>query len=312
MRRSYGVAENYAGNTINVPTGAVASTSMRYHELAIQSWLNRIFILRSGYPLPTVMCAPCDAFSLFNKLWADQTNPFKYLLDVKDEQGNPLYQPYPQPVRYPVMSVYRKGWKLRPYQNFSIHRMRHINWPTVSSAGTNVYGVASTGTNVTTGDLGNVTTSRYPMAFDYRFQLDHFCNRPDTQAFFISQVFREFWRTGANQMQTWIKVNYPGFGTKLVRLYMDGDVENLTPEEPEDGKNVEFRTSFTVVLEGYDIDLNYQVCPALWKILVGGTPSPDEVAAAFTQDMRKDQENSIVKYREQTTTMPPVGTGTGS
>jgi len=254
-----------------------------------------------------------DAFSLFNKLWAEQNNPFQYLLNVKDDQGNPLYQPYPQPVRYPVMSVYRKGWKLRPYQNFSIHRMRHINWPTVSSAGTNVYGVASTGTNVTTGDLGNVTTSRFPMAFDYRFQLDHFCNRPDTQAFFISQVFREFWRTGGSQMQTWIKVNYPGFGTKLVRLYVDGDIENLTPEEPEEGKNVEFRTSFTVVLEGYDIDLNYEVYPALWKIIVGGgTPSPDEVSAVFNTDLRTEPENPIVGYREKTTDMPPPGVGTGS
>ena len=106
---------------------------MRYHELALQYWLNKAFTLRWGVPVPVVFTSPMDAFSLFSKLWSEANNPFQYLLNVKDEQGIPLYQPYPQPVRYPVMSVYRKGWKLRQYQNFSIHRLRHINYPTVSS-----------------------------------------------------------------------------------------------------------------------------------------------------------------------------------
>lgn len=283
---------------------------MRYHELAVAGWLNRIFLLRSGYPVPVVFTSPMDAFSLFNKLWAEASNPFQYLLDIKDENGAPLYQPYPQPVRYPVISVYRKGWKLRPHQNFSTHRMRHINWPTVSNTGTYTTGVNSTGTNVTMGDLGNVTTSRFPMAFDYRFQIDHFCNRPDTQAFFIGQAFREFWRTGGPQMQTWTVVNYPGFGRKLIRLYVDGDIENLTPEEPEDGKNVEFRTSFNVVMEGYDIDLDYEIYPALWKLVINeSSASPGDLAAIFdfsTEiDMRNNANNPIVNYRKQITTMPP-------
>jgi hypothetical protein len=310
------VAKQPAGSTLNIVNGALTGTSMRYHELALQRWMNRIFILRWGVPIPVVFTSPMDAFATLNIEWSKGVdNPFKYLLDYKDANGTPIYQPYPQPVRYPVMSVYRKGWKLRPHQNFSIHRLRHINWPTVSSTGSNVY--SATGTNVTMGDLGNVTTSRFPMAFDYRFQIDHFCNRPDTVAFFTSQVFREFWRTGGPQMQTWIRVEYPGFGPRLVRLYVDGDVENLTPEEPEDGKNVEFRTSFTVVLEGYDIDLDYSVYPSLWKLITGlSAVDPGELVTAFdfsgTNDLRLHPTNPIVDYRQSITVMPPPGAGTGS
>jgi len=285
---------------------------MRYHELALQLWLNRIFTLRWGAAVPVVFTSPMDAFSLFSQLWSEANNPFKYLLDVKDANGVPLYQPYPAPVRYPVISVYRKGWKLRQSHNFSIHRMRWINWPSVSNPGPGVYGVANNGTNFTECGMGNVTTSRFPMAFDYRFQIDHFCNRPDTQAFFLSQLFREFWRTGGPQLQTWIKVSYPGFGDKLVRLFIDGDVENLTPEEPEDSKNVEFRTSFTVVVEGYEIDLDYRIYPALWNLILReGSAPPEAVNAAFdfigTVSLREQPDSTIVDYREQVTVMPPAG-----
>lgn len=286
---------------------------MRYHELAVQRWLNKLFVLRWGVPVPVVFTSPMDAFSLFSRLWSEANNPFQYLLDVKDENGNPLYQPHPQPVRYPVISVYRKGWKYRNYQNFSIHRMRWINWPTVSSVGPGLYGVANNGTDVTLCNLGEVTTSRFPMAFDYRFQIDHFCNRPDTQSFFLSQLFREFWRTGGPQLQTWLMVKYPGFGDKLIRLYIDGDIENLTPEEPEDGKQVEHRTSLTVVVEGYDLDLAYQIHPALWNfVLREGTAPPEALNSAFelvaTMDLREEPRSSIIEYRQEVTIMPPPGT----
>jgi len=308
------VADNWTANTLNVSAGALSSTSMRYHELALQRWLNGIFMLRWGVPVPVVFTSPMDAFSVFSKLWSEANNPFQYLLDVKDECGNPLYQPYPAPVRYPVISVYRKGWKYRNYQNFSIHRMRWINWPSVSDAAElHDSGTHQQGTQMKRCDLANVTTSRFPMAFDYRFQIDHFCNRPDTQAFFLSQLFRDFWRTGGPTLQTWIKVSYPGFGDKLVRLYIDGDIENLTPEEPEDGKNVEYRTSFTVALEGYDIDLDYKIYPALWKVLFReGSVSPTEANAAFdfigTYDLREHPESPNVDWRYKTSVMPPPGT----
>ncbi len=287
---------------------------MRYHELALQRWLNKIFILRWGVPVPVVFTSPMDAFSLFSKLWSEANNPFQYLLDVKDDCGNPIYQPYPAPVRYPVISVYRKGWKYRQSHNFSIHRMRWINYPTVSDAAElHDAGTHQQGVDLTRCNIGNVTTSRFPMAFDYRFQIDHFCNRTDTQAFFTSQLFRQFWRTGGAQLQTWILVSYPGFGDKLVRVYIDGDIESLTPEEPEDGKNVEHRTSFTVVVEGYDLDLNYQIYPALWKLIIReGSAPPEAVNAAFnfvgTIDLREQPDSSIIDYRDTVTVMPGPGT----
>jgi hypothetical protein len=106
-----------------------------------------------------------DAFSQFTRLWSEANNPFLYLLQAVNDDGTPLYQPYPAPVRYPLLSVYRKGFKYRTYQNFSIHKFRHINWPTVSD-------------DVGRCELGNVTTSRMPMAWDYRFQIDFSATGP--------------------------------------------------------------------------------------------------------------------------------------
>lgn len=275
---------------------------MRYHELALQVWLNKLFFVREGYPVPVVFTNPMDAFSHFQTLWADTNNPFKYLLDAKDENGTPLYLPYPSPVRYPIISVHRKGWRYRTYQNFSIHRFRKINWPTVASTGQPVNGVPNVGTGLRKIDLGNVTTSRMPMAWDYRFQIDHFCMRPDTQAFYMEQLMEEFWRTGGNP-QTWIKVAYPGWGTKLIRLYLEGDVESLTPEEPEDGKHVEFRTSVTVVMEGFDVDLRYKIYPAFWTLVFrsGASVDPYSLQEVFevvgTADERIKNANPTLDSR---------------
>ena len=279
---------------------------MRYHELALQGWLNKLFFVRFGYSVPVVFAAPLDAFSQFQNLWSQDNNPFKYLFDLKDANGTPLYEPFPSPMRYPIISVYRKGWKYRAYQNFSIHRWRQINWPTVSDTGTTIYGITQNGTELGRCDLGNVTTSRMPMAWDYRFQIDHFCNRPDTQAFYIEQLMREFWRTGGTP-QTWIRVHYPGWGPRLVRLYIDGEIESLTPEEPEADKYVEFRTSFTVVVEGFDVDLDYVVYPAVWELVYGQTTiDPVTLQRSFiflgSDDLRLGDNNPTLNER---TNVPP-------
>lgn len=280
---------------------------MRYHELALQRWLNLRFVVREGYPVPVVFTSPMDAFSQFAQLWSQADNPFAYLLDLKDQNGTPLYEPFPSPVRYPVISVHRKNWKVRQYQNFSIHRFRHINWPTVSDTGAPVNGKANVGTDLTKFDLANVTTARIPMAWDYRFQVDHFCLRPDTQAFFLSQLTSEFWRTGGPTPQTWIKVLYPGWGERLIRLYIDGDIESMTPEEPEQDHNVEFRTSFTLIVEGFDVDLRYKIFPAFWTlVLASGSVDPSRLDYAFevlaTKDARIGNENPTLDDR---TNVPP-------
>lgn len=295
-----------ADETLNVQAGSVGGTSMRYHELAIQGWLNRLFFVRFGYPVPVVFASPMDAFSQFQNLWSQDSNPFAYLFELKDEKGTPLYEPFPSPMRYPIISVYRKGWKYRAYQNFSIHRWRQINWPTVSDTGSAIYGPVQNGVGLGKCELGNVTTSRFPMAWDYRFQIDHYCNRPDTQAFFIEQLMQEFWRTGGTP-QTWIRVHYPGWGPRLVRLYLDGDIESLTPEEPEEGKNVEFRTSFTAVLEGFDVDLRYEILPAMWELVYGqSSVNPTTLQRSFlffgSDNLRLGDANPTLNSRRN---VPP-------
>lgn len=292
---------------------------MRYHELALQRWLNQVFILRWGAPTPVVFSSPLDAFSEFTKLWAAENNPYKYLLDVKDSKGNPLYLPHPAPVRYPVISVYRKNYKLRNSNSFSIHQMRHVAWPTVSDDVGLTPGKDQQGVDLKLGDMGNVVVARYPMAVDYRFQLDFFCNRPDTQSFFLTQFWREFWRTGGPQLQTWIPISYPLIGKKLIRLYVDGEVENMTPENPEDGKNVEFRVSLTLVVEGYEVDLQYRIHPTLWRLAVNSIAAPPSALgqsfnfteeANFTAEVdMRDQPltNPTVENRVLTETMPQDG-----
>ena len=297
-------------NTSKVKVSSVETTGMRYHELALARWLNRVFLLKWGPPVPVVFSSPTDAFSLFSKLWAESNNPYQYLLDIKDENGKPVYQPHPQPARYPIISVFRRGWRLRNWQNFSIHRMRWLNYPAVSSHLPGAYGREDIGNNLKLKDLGNVTTSRFPVAVDYTFQIDFFSTRPDTQAFFLSQLFNEFWRTGANQLQTWTEVVYPGLGKRIVRLYLDGNIDSVTPEMPEGDSMVEFRSSFSVVMEGFEVDVDYRVYPAFWNLVLRTKiPSPQQLESAFAEiiskDLRSTQNNPVIKSKYELTEMPP-------
>lgn len=291
---------------------------MRYHELAVQYWLSRWAIVREGYPVPVVFSSPLDALSHFAQLWARDNNPFNYLLDLKDETGKPLYEPHPSPVRYPLISVKRLGWKYRTEQNFSIHRWRHVNWPTVSDAGPVIPGKEQLGTGLERRDLGEVMTARRPMAWNYSFQIDHYCNRPDTQAFFIDQLMDQLWRTGGTP-QTWIEVDYPGYGKMLVRLYLAGDIDNTTPETPANDGYMEFRTSVTVVLEGFNVDTRFKIYPAFWTLIfgegssdagssdAGGPLPPDQLQILFTEDSRRYSENPTVLSRPG---MPPLTSAT--
>jgi hypothetical protein len=280
-------------DTLAKPTGRLDFAGMRVHELALQAWLYRIFQVREGYPVPVVFSTPMDAFGHFKNLWAGDNNPFKYLLDAKDETGKPLYEPHPSPVRYPLICVYRKGWKFRTQQNFSIHRYK-LTWPTVSP-------------DLPQCQLGNAQVSRMPMAWDYRFQIDHFCMRTDTQAGFVEKLMWEFWRTGGTA-QTWIPVAYPGWGYRLARLYLEGDsIESTTPEEVPDEKNVEFRTTVNITVEGFAVDLDWRSVPALWTLVLrGGSPlTPESLFELYRVDLRVGGENPTLAHRED---VPPPGT----
>lgn len=278
-----------ADTTYQVRSGGLESTSMRYHELAMQAWLYSRFFVREGYPVPVVFGTPMDAFSKFQDLWSSADNPFKYLYDLKDSNGTPLYEPYPSVPRYPLISVSRKGWKYRTSQNYSIHQWRHLNWPTVAK-------------DVKRENLGYVTVSDMPMAWDYKFQITYYSMRPDTQAFFIEAFMREFNRTGGTP-QTWIPVQYPGVGQHLIRLYLaDESLDWATPEEPEPDKIVEYKTAINVTLEGYSIDVDFKSVPALWTLNVGrnsGTVDElSEISPLIDSDnLRIGNDNPVLNDR---------------
>ena len=97
---------------------------MRVHEVALQRWLYDNFFVMAGYPIPVVFSTPMDAFAEFQRLWQGkgEKNPFKFLLDAKDVNGNALYEPYPANIRYPLISVSRTGFVYRTTQSYGIHR----------------------------------------------------------------------------------------------------------------------------------------------------------------------------------------------
>ena len=268
----------------------VHSTSMRYHEVALQRWFYARFFVAEGYPVPMVFASPMDAHSEFLNLWKAPNNPFKYLLDAKDSNGTPIYQPYPANVMYPLISVYRTGWSYRPEQNFTIHRFRHVNWPTVS-------------TDVDQCDLGNVTTSRMPAAWNYRWQINFHSMRPDTQAIMLEDLMQQFTHTGGS-LQTWANVTYPGWGNQLVRLTLDSDeIQSATPEAPNDGDAVEYTTAFNLTLEGYSVDRTLRQYPALWSIIFGnpGPLDPETLNAScdlnYTTELRSTGTNPVMAGR---------------
>lgn len=264
-----------ADDTLSVKKGTLGALGMRYHELALQRWFYSTFFVREGFPIPVVFSTPMDAFGNFSQLWKSDKNPFKYLYDLKDEKGTPLYEPYPSTLRYPLISVFRRNWQYRAEQSFGLHQFRHMNWPTVDK-------------DVGKCDLGWVTTSFRPNAWDYRFQVDHFCMRPDTQAYFVETLMRSF-ATGGGTSQAWMTIRFPVLGFQRIRMYIDGNIENTTKEEPEDQNNVEFRTTFTLCVEGYSIDQDVQFVPALWNLLMRSTAAaPEELVKLFNEEVSVD------------------------
>src|ERR1051326_241873 len=139
-----------------------------------------------------------------------------------------------------------------------------------------------------------------PSAWTYEFQVDHWATRLDTQSFFQDALISQLWRS-AGTPQTWIEVIYPGaFGPQTVRMLVDGRIENNTPQEPEEGKQVQYRTTFTLKLEGYAVDLKYEFYPALWTLVIGSGSdplTPDELRVLERADLRVDDRNPVIDSR---------------
>jgi hypothetical protein len=188
--------------------------------------------------------------------------------------------------RYPLISVHRLSCSYRKEQNYSIHKDRHWNWPTNS-------GKAE---GVTTLNLGRVNVLKMPMAWSFHYQIDHFSMRPDSQALFMQKFMRQWWRTGGGP-QLWLMVNYPGWNKLKVRMILDGDIENTTPLEPEDGTNVAYRTSVKVTVEGYIHDAYPVEWPTFWTLVIGTTPlDPDQLHTVTTPT----QVNTVDEHQGDT------------
>jgi len=262
-------------------------TPMRIHELALQWWCHTHFFVADGYPVPVVFAKPMDAFADFKQQWSNPDNPYLYLLKAKNKNGSPLYEPYPSPARYPLISITRRRQSYRNYGTFSTHRARHISWPTVSN-------------DVVKQDLGNVRVRNRPIGLNFHLDVTYWCLRPDTQALFMQRVWACFWRNGA-QPQTWIRAKYPTEeNVMLIRLCLESDVSDAT-EDDRGSQQIRYQTTFSVRVEGYQVDMQDLVLPALWQVTtnLNAVVAPDTLEQLMTStvDLRDIDENPVIDNR---------------
>ena len=274
----------------------VELTGMRIHELALNAWLYRTFYVSAGYPVPVVFATPMDAFSEFDKVLEQSNSPFAYLRKLPQE-------PYPSNVRYPLIGVERKGWAFRPSQNYSSHVERRWGWP----------GNATVADGFNSNNLSNVQQERMGMAWDYRFNIDHYAMRPDTQALFVQRLMRQLQYT-AGQPQLYIPVIYPGHNAQWIRTFLQGEINDMTEKAPGENFMV-FRTSLTLVMEGFSYDDNKVTVPTVWALLAQqGPTSPTDLGNAynfgFTYQLRENPTgNQVLNARAP---LPPFVTLDGS
>jgi hypothetical protein len=292
----------YSDNKVDV----LECTSMRIHELALQRWLNKAFVFKEGYPVPVVFATPRDAHSEFSRLWKQPSNPFHYLTQLKDANGKPVYQPHPSNVIYPLIGVTRLNWRLRPNQSYGIHMNRRAYYPTVQGNGT-VGQVIGNG-SVTRDDLAWTASLTMPVGWDFRFQIDHYCNHPQTQSTFVNQLQRKL-RSAGSAAQVWIVAKYPfPHQRQYLRMYLESDIDNVSNDAVNDA-NQEIRTSFTVCIEGYWMDYVTEFNPVVWEIALAKekTPVPPDLLDRFfdfndiyagVDNIRVGQDNPAINSRD--------------
>lgn len=273
-------------------------TSVRIHELALQKWLYKNFPIQDGgYPTPVVFATPRDAHAEFARLFKASNNPFKYLLEIKDSRGQPVYNPHPSNVFYPLFSVRRLDWQYRAAQSASYHRDRRVFYPTADQDPR----------NVRLGQLGVVASHQMPSAWDFRFQIEYFCKTPQTMSRFVNRLQRKLWISGGVP-QTFIVARYPfPFKAQYLRMYLDGGIQNMAPEANNDD-NQEQRISFNLTIEGFSMDYVTVFSPNMWYVALSQEQypmPPDELDKYFDfhatyaglDDVRVGQENPAIESR---------------
>ena len=269
----------------------VELSSSRIHELALNNWLYHSFFVSAGYPVPVVFATPMDAFSEFDRLFTLDNGPFAYLRKLPNE-------PYPSNVRYPLLSINRRGWAFRPTQNYSSHVERRWDWPTVD-------GVED---GLTMSNLASVRQERMASAWDFKFEINHYAMVPDTQALFVQRLFRML-QYSAGQPQVYILTIYPGHNPQLIRTYLEGEIQDVTEKTPGENPMV-YRTVFNLTMEGYSYDNDKVTVPTVWRMLSSEAAlAPTTLSQAYQFigygiDLRQDPTGNEVLM--STSPLPPV------
>ena len=257
-------------------------TGMRVHELAIVRWLNTRFFVRTGYPIPVVLTKPMLAYDDFVAIWQQPGNVFSYLEDAKDERGTPIYRPWPEAPKYPLITVDRKVWAFDSHRNFGHHWFRHASWVTVSK-------------DVEKRDLARVIQTQMPQAYTYTFQIDHYATRVDGQAYFIEQL-QNCWFGSAAEPYTYIKVVHPGVCSLMCRVRQAGDITDSTEDsQPTSGGTRIYRTTVPIAIEGFKYSHDYTQVPVFWRSISRAVNPADLEQAYVTEsvDIRDLGKNGV-------------------
>lgn len=275
-------------------------SALRLHWVALSNWLNQHIRLPTGQPVPVINATPMDAFSQFDKLWNAQNSPFAYLRS-QETPGTPSVYPVDQ--RYPLISVDSRGMRYVPERSYGSRVFRRIFWPVSDSPGT---------PGVTLSSLAHVAQARMPLAFDYRYRIDMWSMRPDTQAFLVEQFIRAM-KASAAQLQAYIHVLYPMYmGRWLVKTVAESDIEDSTEKSPID-QPMRYRSTVDIAMQGWRADTRLVITPTLWAVntSVDVAVSPEDLAQVYvlnSYDMRPYQRNPVLALRAN---LPP-GTVVGS
>ena len=275
-------------------------TEVKMHALALTRWINQWSFLKEGVPTPVIWATPMDAFSQFDKLWQDANSPFAYLKGMGQPDGAAVVFPVVQ--RFPLINIDFRGMSYAADRSYSGRTYRRLGWPTVEGQQT---------PGVTLSSLGYVSQARMPLAFNYRYQVDHWALRPDTQAFFIRQLLKSVRASGA-ELQTYVRTLYPSYyGNALVKLKIDSDINDTTEKDPTD-QTVKYRTTINCTLEGWAIDQTLTVTPTFWTVnnmSIAFDPNHlDQIYLMNSTDLRPYQQNPVLGLRQN---LPP-GTVVGS
>jgi hypothetical protein len=247
--------------------------------------------------MPVVYAAPMLAFAEFDRLWQDPRSIFNYL------KAPTAADVWPKNTRTPLISHILTGTKYRPELSAAIRVNRYSSWPSVSS----------TAQDMRENYLGEVQQVRYAQAFDFNFQVDFWCQDPNTQNIFYEQLFNAFRVSTAGEQQTWVNVPYPPtHGNQLVRLRVTSDPVNIidTNAPPVDNTTL-YHTSVGLTIEGYRPDRTIITVPTVWYMGIATDPdnlSPADLNSLFLVgnfDLRAQPLNPIVDLRSRT--MPPAG-----